>query len=84
VAKPDPRAFQAVADSAGIPVGRWLYVGDDPHADVMGARSAGMATAWVHRHEKQWPESLDRADHEFADLAGLVEWVDSVDLAVGG
>jgi len=84
VAKPDPRAFQAVADSAGIPVGRWLYVGDDPHADVMGARSAGMATAWVHRHEKHWPESLDRADHEFADLAGLVEWVDSVDLAGGG
>ena len=83
VAKPDPRAFQAVAESAGIPVNRWLYVGDDPHADVAGARSAGMATAWVHRHEKQWPEGLERADHEFADLAGLVEWVDSADLAGG-
>jgi FMN hydrolase / 5-amino-6-(5-phospho-D-ribitylamino)uracil phosphatase len=84
MAKPDPRAFRAVAESAGIPVERWLYVGDDPYADVMGARSAGMATAWVHRHEKHWPESLERADHEFADLAGLVEWVDSVDLAGGG
>jgi putative hydrolase of the HAD superfamily len=79
VAKPDPRAFRAVAESAGIPVERWLYVGDDPHADVMGARSAGMATAWIHRHEKQWPESLARADYEFADLRELMDWLVAAD-----
>ena len=75
MAKPDPRAFRAVASSAGIPVERWLYVGDDPHADVVGARSAGMGTAWVHRHEKRWPEHLERARHEFADLGELVEFL---------
>ena len=79
VAKPDPRAFRAVAESAGIPVGRWLYVGDDPHADVVGARSAGMATAWVHRHEKQWPAGLERADHEFADLGEMMDWLMAAD-----
>jgi FMN hydrolase / 5-amino-6-(5-phospho-D-ribitylamino)uracil phosphatase len=73
VAKPDPRAFRAVAESVGIPVGRWLYVGDDPHADVVGARCAGMATAWVHRREKIWPDALPPADHEFVDLEQLAD-----------
>lgn len=73
VAKPDPRAFQAVAASVGIPVERWLYVGDDPHADVVGARRAGMATAWLHRREKTWPPALARADHEFIHLGELAD-----------
>ncbi len=75
VAKPDPRAFHAVAASAGIPAECWLYVGDDPQADVAGARSAGMATAWVHRHEKRWPSGLERATHEFSDLNELVAFL---------
>lgn len=75
VAKPDPRAFHAVAETVGIPTERWLYIGDDPHADVVGARSAGMTTAWVHRHEKRWPEGVERAHHEFADLAELAAWL---------
>jgi putative hydrolase of the HAD superfamily len=73
IAKPDPRAFLAVAARVGIPAERWLYVGDDPHADVAGARGAGMATAWIHRREKQWPAGLARADHEFVDLTGLAD-----------
>lgn len=73
VAKPDPRAFVAVARKVGIPVEGWLYVGDDPHADVSGARSAGMATAWIHRREKRWPEELPRADFEFTDLGELAD-----------
>jgi len=73
VAKPDPRAFLAVASAVDIPAERWLYVGDDPHADVKGARSAGMATAWIHRREKHWPEELPRADLEFNDLGELAD-----------
>ncbi|MFM1887682.1 MAG: hypothetical protein RL026_2839 [Pseudomonadota bacterium] len=73
LAKPDPRAFQRVADDAGIPVAHWLHIGDDPHADIHGGRAAGMRTAWIHRHEKHWPAELPRADHEFADLAALAD-----------
>lgn len=75
MAKPDPRAFRAVAESVGIPAERWLYVGDDPHADVVGARAAGMAAAWVHRNEKRWPEGLERAHHEFVDLEELAAFL---------
>ena len=75
VAKPDPRAFLAVASAVDIPAERWLYIGDDPHADVKGARSAGMATAWIHRREKRWPEELPRADLEFADLEELADYL---------
>jgi len=73
VAKPDRRAFLAVAAQTGIAAEAWLYVGDDPHADVVGARGAGMGTAWIHRREKRWPEELPRADHEFADLSELAD-----------
>lgn len=41
--KPDPRAFQAVAQRLGVPVTALWHVGDDPEAD--GAASAAGATA---------------------------------------
>ncbi|UIP00295.1 HAD family hydrolase [Halobaculum sp. CBA1158] len=38
--KPDPRAFEAVADGLGVSVGRLCHVGDDPATDG-GIRDAG-------------------------------------------
>ncbi|MFB6072505.1 MAG: HAD family hydrolase [Halobacterium sp.] len=38
--KPDPRAFEAVADELGVPPGSLVHVGDDPATDG-GADAAG-------------------------------------------
>lgn len=71
-AKPDARAYAAVANALALDPGEILFVGDEPHADVVGPRAAGMQTAWVNRGGAPWPESLPAPDARIRDLAGLV------------
>lgn len=42
VSKPDPAIFTPALNAMGVSADRALYVGDTPHADVRGARAAGM------------------------------------------
>jgi HAD superfamily hydrolase (TIGR01549 family) len=46
-AKPDVGIFRLAAELVGVDPGLILFVGDDPDADIAGARRAGMTTAWV-------------------------------------
>jgi len=71
-AKPDVRAYQAVADALTLKPAEILFVGDDPHADVAGPRNAGMQTVWMNRGASAWPADLHPADHVIADLEELV------------
>ncbi|NHN59846.1 HAD family hydrolase [Halorussus rarus] len=45
--KPDERAFRAVLDGLGVDPDEAVYVGDDPEADVEGAKNAGMHAVQV-------------------------------------
>lgn len=45
--KPDPRAFAALTDRLGVPPEETVYVGDNPTADVRGAKRAGMLAIQV-------------------------------------
>ena len=40
--KPDPAAFDAIADALDVDAGAVVYVGDSPDRDVVGATEAGM------------------------------------------
>jgi 2-haloalkanoic acid dehalogenase type II len=71
VAKPHPEAFAALARELDCEPARILYVGDDPQADVVGARAAGLRTAWVNRHGAAWPGIGPQADLEIASLHDL-------------
>ncbi len=51
--KPDPAIFRAAAERIAVPCTEILFVGDNAIADIGGAKSAGMAAAWLHRG-KQW------------------------------
>jgi putative hydrolase of the HAD superfamily len=42
--KPDRRLFQLALDGMGVPTERTLYVGNDMHRDIFGAREIGMRT----------------------------------------
>jgi putative hydrolase of the HAD superfamily len=57
-AKPDRRIFEALLDRAGLEPGQVAYVGDDPHADVEGARGAGLHAVWMDRFGRAWPDGL--------------------------
>jgi FMN hydrolase / 5-amino-6-(5-phospho-D-ribitylamino)uracil phosphatase len=71
-AKPDPRAYVSLADALTLKPEEILFVGDEPHADVIGPRAVGMQTVWVNRGGGEWPDGLPTANATVADLAELV------------
>ncbi|GAB2586586.1 HAD family hydrolase [Dyella jejuensis] len=76
-AKPDPRIFRAAAELLGVAPENILHVGDDPELDVVGAREAGLRTAWINRAGHPWPGALGPApDLNLRDLAALVDWLE--------
>jgi putative hydrolase of the HAD superfamily len=70
-AKPDLRTYAALADALTLKPAEILFVGDEPHADVVGPRAAGMQTVWVNRGGVVWDDALPAADASVTDLAGL-------------
>ena len=78
VAKPDPRIFLAAAALLGVAPGQILHVGDDPLMDVVGAREAGLRTAWINRDGQPWPAGLGAAPElDLPDLAALADWLET-------
>ena len=71
-AKPDARAYVRLTDALTLKPAEILFVGDDPHADVVGPRTAGMQTVWVNRGGVVWPDALPAADACITGLDGLV------------
>jgi len=71
-AKPDVRAYVRLADALTLKPAEILFVGDEPHADVDGPRTAGMQTVWMNRGGVVWPDALPAADACITDLDGLV------------
>lgn len=72
VLKPDPRIFATLLDAARVPASRALHVGDDPRADVEGARGAGLRTAWLNRAGRPWPDAIEAPDCTVGSLLELV------------
>ena len=67
--KPDPRIFAMLLERAGLAPRHAVHVGDDPEADVEGARRAGVAPVWLNRYGDNWP----RASQEPLAIRSLVE-----------
>lgn len=57
-AKPDPRAFHAVADHYGLAPARVIHIGDDWACDIVGAVGAGITAVWISRGRHVPDESL--------------------------
>ena len=78
MSKPDPRIYAACVDRMGLLPEQLLYVGDDPHNDVVGPSEAGWHAAWINRHGGEWPETLGGSHsplHTFGDLNALTNWL---------
>ncbi len=78
VAKPDPRIFLAAAERLGVAPDQILHVGDDPAMDMVGARDAGMRTAWINRAGQRWPTELGAPPElNLRDMTALADWLDA-------
>ncbi len=75
VAKPAADIFHHACERLGFAPEHVLHVGDDPLADVVGARDAGMRTVWLNRQAAAWQHEV-RPDLEMADLDALANWLD--------
>lgn len=72
ISKPDPAIFEPALAALGTDRSRTLYVGDTVHADVHGARAAGMPVVQLdpldlHRDHDHW---------RLPDVPALVEILD--------
>ena len=76
-AKPDLRIFQDALEATGLVAPEQvMFVGDNPEADIDGAKQFGMKAAWVRRG-RPYPSDLQPPDHvidhviEVGDIVGL-------------
>ena len=72
IGKPDAAIYQPVLKRLSLPAGRLLAVGDSLRTDIAGAKTAGIASAWVLGgiHGEHLGEDQDMAQ-ELARQAGL-------------
>jgi HAD superfamily hydrolase (TIGR01509 family) len=71
--KPAPRAFALLLNALGTEPQQTWYVGDDPHTDVAGARTIGLATVWMNWERKEYPAELRPPTHTISDFGELIE-----------
>ena len=72
-AKPDPRAFQAIADHTNTNISDWYYVGDNYINDMQGAKGAGMHTIHFNRHHQMEGDAADYIVYTEDELIELLK-----------
>jgi 2-haloalkanoic acid dehalogenase type II len=70
--KPDPKAFRHVLEQTSLAPQQILFVGDDPVADIQGARSVGMQGVWMNRGGALWSTDWGPAPLSIAKLTELL------------
>jgi HAD superfamily hydrolase (TIGR01509 family) len=57
--KPSAEAFRKLETALGVDPSRLWYVGDNPAADIAGARAYGLRAVWVNRSGQPYPAGLE-------------------------
>ena len=69
--KPDPRIFRDALKATGLTAPEEaMFVGDNPVADIDGAKRFGMKAAWLRRG-RRYPTDLQPPDHTIDHVAEL-------------
>jgi HAD superfamily hydrolase (TIGR01549 family) len=76
-AKPDVRPFSLAAQLAGVQLTEIVHVGDEYTADILGAKSAGMAAIWINPARTPAPSHVV-ADAEVAVFEDLEPAIASI------
>ncbi len=69
--KPDPRIFEAALERSGADRARTIHVGDLYHADVLGARGAGLPAVLLDPYDDWTVEDCVR----LPDLPAVAQWL---------
>ncbi len=71
--KPDGRLFQVALDKLGIAAEHTMYVGNDMHRDIFGAREAGMKTVMFDSDQGTKDFQGCQPDFRITDYRSLLE-----------
>ena len=79
--KPHAGIFEVVVDQLGVTPANTLHVGDNLEADVAGAHSLGMQSAWLTRRVKEPATKLaayegDRPTFELDDISEILALIE--------
>ena len=75
-AKPHPAFFAEALRRAGTAAAEAVMIGDNPVADVAGAKAAGLAALWLNRGGRPWPaQAAPGPDAVCRGLGEAVAWV---------
>lgn len=73
--KPDPEPYLhavRLLEMDRSDAGQILFVGDNPHTDIIGAHGVGMQTAWIHMG-REYPAGVQEPHMTIAGVAELYE-----------
>ena len=74
--KPDPRIFRDALEATGLSTPEQvMFVGDNPLADIDGAKRFGMKAAWVRR-SRSYPVDLEPPDYVIDRVTEVRDIVD--------
>ena len=74
--KPDRRLFQYALDGMGVAAENTMYIGNDMHRDIFGAREAGMRTVMFDSDQGTKEHQGCVADHTITDWRELLDILD--------
>lgn len=72
--KPDAAMFEQALSLIGADAASTLFAGDNPDADILGAKSLGMQTAWMHL-DREWPHPHNQPHHVLENISEVREIV---------
>lgn len=73
IKKPQPEIFHRALSRLGVTGKTSVYVGDNPEADILGAKNAGLKTIW--KRNKFWlePNQSDAVINELDEILPILE-----------
>jgi HAD superfamily hydrolase (TIGR01549 family) len=79
-AKPDPRIFEAALAALSVEPSRAAHVGDNPGADIAGARAAGIHSFWLNRAGETPSRDTPRPDRDIRSLSQIVPFLEGTEV----
>ena len=72
VSKPDPEIFHRAVRNLGVAAEETVMIGDNPVADIGGARSVGMKAIWKRDEYWEAPDAVDGVVGDLEELPGVI------------
>lgn len=72
IKKPDIRIFHMCVSELGLQPNECLFIGDNPDADIRGARNAGLHAIWIRNERFPPPDECDGSIDHIEELIELL------------